>query len=208
MGCFFYGFYMPKVINTYTNEQGEVINEYESGAVYNVSRGRLAKPAAATVIRSREKATEYNRKRQEKTAARLRQGITAAAAAVLPDPVGDSAEAFAAAGAMLFEQIVLNSEAYPRDRMEAFEKLGKYAGTLPADLRQTADADGGTAAAAGAAAGATAAAAVLARVFADVARMQEAADVVDGVTADGTPPPPMLTDAAAAQPPADEADDR
>ena len=181
---------MSKVVET-VERDGEVIRIYESGAEYSVTRGRLVKPAARTLITS-QNATEYNRKRQEKTAAALRARLTDAAAASLPVPVRDSAEAFAESGAMLFEQVVLNSEAYPRDRMEAWEKLSKYIGALPADIKHT-QPDDGTAAARlnAAAAGATAeAAAVLARVLADVARIQQAqppAVVIDGTASDLPP---------------------
>ena len=184
---------MSKVVET-VERDGEVIRIYESGAEYSVTRGRLVKPAARTLITS-QNATEYNRKRQEKTAAALRQAITAAMNAGLLPPgvvVRDSAEAAAAAGAAIWEAVVMNPEAYPRDRLEAWDKLSKYMGALPADIKHT-QPDDGTAAARlnAAAAGATAeAAAVLARVLADVARIQQAqppAVVIDGTASDLPP---------------------
>jgi hypothetical protein len=166
---------MAKVIDTYTNEAGHEIDVYESGAEYNRTLKRLAKPAAHTVITA-QNATALNRKRQEKAAAELRRRITEAARQGMPPGtlIRHSADAFAAAGVQLFEEVVMNSDAYPRDRKEVFEMLGKYAQVLPADMRQAATDDGTAAAALHAATAAANAqtARILARVFADVKRVQ------------------------------------
>lgn len=133
---------MTKVINTYTRESdGHIIDVYESGAERDRTAGRMCKPAAGTLITAQNTA-EYNRRRQEKTAALLRARIAEEHAAAMPNPTRTAAEAIADSGAMLYSQIVLNSEAYPRDRLQAWETLGKYARTLPADIRQAGDPDG------------------------------------------------------------------
>ena len=60
-------------------------------------------------------------------------------AAVATLPVRGSAQAVAYAAGQLWTEIVLNDDAYPRDRMEAWEKIGRYAGTLPAAGGQPAE---------------------------------------------------------------------
>jgi hypothetical protein len=102
----------------------------------------------------------------------MRQRITETHNAVMPSPARTSAEAFAESAAMLYEQVVLNSEAYPRDRLEAWEKIGKYSGLLPADAKEKAEdirvaiqnnvTTGGN----------SEHARILARVFADVVKVQ------------------------------------
>ena len=149
---------------------------YDNGMERNADTGAFIKPPPHTLITA-QNSTVFVRRRQEKAAALLRSRIAAAHNASMPSPVTSSAGAFAEAGAMLYEQIVLNSEAYPRDRTEAWEKLGKYAGVLPADVRRSDDGATAQAAAAGAAAGS--AAAVL-KFLTDVAQQQrQSADVID-----------------------------
>lgn len=185
---------MAKVISEYTNEAGEIIKVYESGAEFNTARGRLVKPAAGTVIRTAAKATEYNRRRREKAAAELRRRIRQAAADGMPPGtvVRHSADAFAAAGAMLFEEVVMNSDAYPRDRLETLDKLGKWTGIIE-DPKTAKIEDPNAARLTAAAAGLTAqAAAVLARVLGDVQAAQavnrdKVVDVRAADAEDGTP---------------------
>lgn len=113
---------------------GHQIAIYESGAEYDMTDKRLVKPASGTVI-TVQNATVFNRKRQEKAAALLRDRIRQRHSAGDMTPVRSSAEAFAESGALLYEEVVLSPDAYPRDRIEAWEKLGKYACVLPADAR-------------------------------------------------------------------------
>jgi hypothetical protein len=192
---------MATIVRTYVHEEtGHRINVYESGAEYDADAGRLVKPAAGTVIDSTKNATEYNRRRREKTAAAMRHRITAAMNAGLLPPgefVNGSAEATAAAGAVLWEDVVMNADAYPRDRILAFETLTKYMGTAPA--KDGTDGTDGTAAAAmrDTARANAAAAAMIAKVLGDVLTVQAnqptaPADVIDGTAATAT---------AAAQPP-------
>jgi hypothetical protein len=205
---------MATIVRTYVHEEtGHTINVYESGAEYDADAGRLVKPAAGTVIDSTKKATEYNRRRREKTAAAMRHRITAAMNAGLLPPgefVNGSAEATAAAGAVLWEDVVMNADAYPRDRILAFETLTKYMGTAPAK-DGTDGTDGGTDAAAmrDTARANAAAAAMIAKVLQDVLTVQAnqptaPADVIDGTAATAAAQPPRLPAAAApAAPPAD-----
>jgi hypothetical protein len=191
---------MATIVRTYVHEEtGHRINVYESGAEYDADAGRLVKPAAGTVIDSTKKATEYNRRRREKTAAALRRRVTAAMNAGLLPPgefVNGSAEATAAAGAVLWEDVVMNADAYPRDRILAFETLTKYMGTAPA--KDGTDGTDGTAAAAmrDTARANAAAAAMIAKVLQDVLTVQ-ASQTAPAEVIDGTAAPPT----AAAQPP-------
>jgi len=71
-------------------------------------------------------------KRKAKAAARLREAILAETQAqIKPDmKLKGSADAVAVAGGMLWSEIVLNDTAYPRDRLKAWERLGRHAGIL------------------------------------------------------------------------------
>ena len=138
---------MATIIET-VERDGETINIYESGAEYSVTRGRLVKAPPSAMI-TPEKSNVFKRLRQEKTAALLRKRITEATNKVSTIQHRGSASAIADTGGILWEEIVLNPEAYHRDRLEAFEKLGKYAQALPGDMKQQDDqAPGATAAAA------------------------------------------------------------
>ena len=126
---------MAKVISTYTNDAGHEIAVYESGAEYDTVAKRLTKPAAVTVI-TPERATSLIRARQEKQSALLRAAIRREHNAKMSPVANGSAAAFAESGALLYSEIVLNADAYPRDRMEAWEKLGKHAQVLDDPRRQ------------------------------------------------------------------------
>jgi hypothetical protein len=65
---------VAKIVNTYTNDAGQLVNVYESGAEYNTVEKRLVKPAEHTVITT-QNATAYNRARQE-----LKRAVIASAA--------------------------------------------------------------------------------------------------------------------------------
>ncbi len=130
---------MASKLLRYEDREGRRVAVYESGLVRDAESGRIIQPAPGTLIRA-DNSTVYHRKRREKFKRRLRAGLVEASRAGL-FPAGtlprDSAEVFAEAGVMLFEQIVLNSEAYPRDRIEAYKELGRQADVLnepaPAD---------------------------------------------------------------------------
>ena len=72
-------------------------------------------------------------KRQEKAAAALRKKIFDTTQAKSTIKLTGPAEAVAEAGAILWDEVVLaepEAGVYPRDRLEAWEKLGKHAGIL------------------------------------------------------------------------------
>ena len=86
-----------------------------------------------------ENTRDYARMRREKQARLLRAAITDETGAVMRIPAGSSAAAVAAAGGMLWAQVVLNDQAYPRDRLDAWERIGRHAEIL-GDPRQAQDA--------------------------------------------------------------------
>lgn len=68
---------MAVIVSKYTNEAGQEIAVYESGAEYNTVEKRLVKPAAHTVLTA-ERATSLNRQQLEKKRQRARDGANAA----------------------------------------------------------------------------------------------------------------------------------
>lgn len=109
---------------------------YSNGMVRD-ARGRIITPPTTNRITAKN-ANEFHRARREKTAALLRQAIVSETGDLLKVPTSGSAAAVAAAGGILWREIVLSPDAYPRDRMEAWEKLGRHAGIL-ADPRAPGD---------------------------------------------------------------------
>ncbi|TXI10483.1 MAG: hypothetical protein E6Q68_08135 [Polynucleobacter sp.] len=120
---------MATVISEYTRDDGHVIAVYESGAEYDKTAKRLAKAPEKYAITA-ENTSEYKRRRQEKQQAALRQRILEVTQKHSDLPLSDSAEAVAEAGAFLWDEIVLGEDVYPRDRLEAWERIGKHAGIL------------------------------------------------------------------------------
>jgi hypothetical protein len=116
---------MPTIVDTVIRD-GETINIYESGAEYNATRGHLVKPPPHALI-TPERSRQLREMRAAKAARLLREKITAATAKVSDLPIKSAPEAVAEVGGILWEEIVLNADAYPRDRMEAFEKLTERA---------------------------------------------------------------------------------
>lgn len=124
---------MATVIET-VERDGRTIAVYDNGMERDVNKGHLLRPPTAALI-TKENANAYHRARQEKTAALLRKRITEATNKVSTLQHAGSASAVADTGGILWEEIVLNPDAYHRDRLEAFEKLGKMAQIIP-DARQ------------------------------------------------------------------------
>jgi hypothetical protein len=116
---------MATIVDTYTKD-GDTINVYESGAHYNATRGHLVKAPPSAVITS-DRARELHKIRAAKTARLLREKIVAATGKISDLPIRTASEAVAEVGGILWEEIVLNPDAYPRDRMEAFDKLTERA---------------------------------------------------------------------------------
>lgn len=102
-----------------------------NGIIVRGPGGRFAPGTKPANVITRENAPELARLRREKARARLRARIREETAAVSRLPVNSSADAVAEAGAMLWSEVVLNSDAYPRDRLEAFLKIGSLLGILP-----------------------------------------------------------------------------
>ena len=130
---------MANVVET-VERDGHQIAIYESGAEYDLTAGHLVRPPRHALITA-ENSNDFKRRRQEKSASMLRAAIRREHNAKMTPIANGSAAAFAESGALLYSEIVLNDEAYPRDRMEAWEKLGKYAQVLPSDVRKQ-DGDG------------------------------------------------------------------
>jgi hypothetical protein len=129
---------MATIVET-VERDGETINVYESGAEYSVTRGHLIKAPPSALI-TKETARSMAQKRQDKVARKLRERIKLATEKVSDLPIRDSAEAIAEAGGILWDEIVLNPNAYHRDRLEAYTKLGQIAEGIPnASIRQDAE---------------------------------------------------------------------
>lgn len=118
---------MATVIDTVVRD-GRTIAVYDNGMERDLDRGRIIRPPTSALI-TKENANEYHRARQQKAKARLRAAIKEAHNGKMT-PVKSSAAAFAESGALLYEEIVLNADAYPRDRLEAWKELGKQAEIL------------------------------------------------------------------------------
>ena len=159
---------------TLDERDGVKVRVYESGAVLNDETGKIVKPPEHTLITS-ENYTLLHLARQQKAAALLRSRIKQTHNNNMPSQVGSSAAAFAESGAMLYEEIVLNSEAYPRDRKEMWETLGKHARVLSPDFNQDAQSSQAQTLTAALQAGT---AQILERLWADVRRAQAEADVI------------------------------
>lgn len=108
-------------------------------------KGRFAKGTRpASIIKNSEQSLALHRKRQEKAARLLRARIAEETGKVSTLPIRDGAEAVAEAGALIWSETVLGADAYPRDRLEAWERIGKYAGILQPPGQQQAQAGGVT----------------------------------------------------------------
>lgn len=118
---------------------GKSIVVYDNGMERDKASGRIVKAPTNAPI-TKENAIAYQRKRQEKAAAALRARILESTQKRSTVPLRGSADAVAEAGAYIWDEVVLGEDVYPRDRLEAWEKLSKYAGVLPSDLRKADDA--------------------------------------------------------------------
>lgn len=158
---------------------GRKIAIYDNGMERDAETGRIVKPAPSSLLTS-ETASLLQRKRQEKAAAALRKRILEATQKRSTVTLSGSAEAVAEAGGFIWDEVVMGEDVYPRDRLDAWEKLSKYAGVLPADIRRDSDT---AQTVANAAAVGVAVASVMERVLRDVMQAQQG-DVVDGEATD------------------------
>lgn len=120
----------------------------KNGAVYDLDRGRIvSNPGGGTTAITPERSRELKRMRAEKTAALLRKRITEATAKISALEIKSTAEAVAEAGGMLWEEIVLaepgTKGVYPRDRVEAFEKLAEMAEMTTKNKRESEEKNSG-----------------------------------------------------------------
>ena len=117
-----------RIVDT-VERDGRKIAVYDNGMEKDAVTGRIVKAPPHAKI-TKENAHALQRKRQEKAARLLREAIVTETMDKLDVPRHGSAAAVAAAGGILWREIVLDANSYPRDRLDAWEKLGKYADVL------------------------------------------------------------------------------
>lgn len=117
----------------YTLEErdGRQVRVYESGTVLDNETGKLVHGPLDARITSANASTLAQR-RHTLAAQKLRKRILDATQAKSTLQLTGPADAVAEAGGILWDEIVLDStgSVYPRDRLQAFEMLGKHAGIL------------------------------------------------------------------------------
>lgn len=116
---------------------GRLVHVYDNGLELDAATGHIIRRPDHVAFTS-ETGKSAAKKRQEKMRRLLRAGIVRAHNSIMPSQVKNSAAAFAAALEMLWEQVVLNSEAYPRDRTELIREVGKMTELVP-DKRDSED---------------------------------------------------------------------
>lgn len=100
----------------------------KNGAVYDLDKGRIvANPGGGKSAITPERSKELRELRAAKAARLLREAIVTETMDALDVPKHGAAESVAAAGGILWREIVLNPEAYARDRIAAYEKLSERA---------------------------------------------------------------------------------
>jgi hypothetical protein len=117
-----------QVVET-VERDGHQIAIYDNGMERDVTRGVIIRPPTSSLI-TKANAAEMSRKRQEKAARLLREAIDAETREKLVVPHNGTAAAIAAAGGILWREIVLGEDVYPRDRLDAYMKLGAVAGVI------------------------------------------------------------------------------
>lgn len=109
--------------------EGRIIAIYDNGMERDVEANTIIRPPTAALI-TKQTSHDMHRKRQEKASRLLREKIRAATEKVSDQKIPNSAAAVAEAGGILWDEIVLNGDAYPRDRLEAWLKIGQMAGVI------------------------------------------------------------------------------
>lgn len=102
---------------------------YDNGMERDVEKNTIIRPPTAALI-TKQTSHDMHKKRQEKASRLLREKIRAATEKVSDQKIPTSAAAVAEAGGILWDEIVLNAEAYPRDRLDAWLKIGQMAGVI------------------------------------------------------------------------------
>lgn len=113
-----------------------------NGATFDEKRGRIVSGPTKPPI-SKANASEMAKRRHEVTRQKLAKAIAdiSKERGVIPY-TGGATDAIAAAGAQLYEQIVLNPDAPARERRDTWLAMGKHTDTL-VDRREKADAGDG-----------------------------------------------------------------
>ncbi len=92
--------------------------------------GKFAPGTRPSNLITSANARDMQQKRKDKAARLLRARIADETGKVSSLPIKDGAEAVAEAGGILWAETVLNPEAYARDRLEAWQSIGRAAGVL------------------------------------------------------------------------------
>src|SRR5687767_624031 len=103
---------MSNLVETIERD-GRRINVYDNGMERDASNGHFITGPKNTRITA-QNATVYVRKRQEKQSRLLRAALVREHNAKMEPKANGSAEVFAESGALLYSEIVLNGDAYPR----------------------------------------------------------------------------------------------
>jgi hypothetical protein len=133
----------------------------------NLTTNRIVRPPTAALITKKTASAMgllSKEKRQERTARMIRSQIRSVTAEKFGVRMNTSSEAVAVTAGTLWQDVVLNPEAYARDRILAFNKIGQIADEIPNVLQRT-DAEKTPAGAAASAIGTE-----LARQFMDIVR--------------------------------------
>jgi hypothetical protein len=120
------------------DETGREILVYDNGLIKEASTGHIIKPPN-NGITSSERGRELTNIRHEKVRAKTRSEILRLTkAANLPDmpPIENADDAYSLGVALTWAASVLNPEAYPRDKIDALEVIGKIADFLPREKQQ------------------------------------------------------------------------
>lgn len=127
------------IVEEWQNDEGHRIVRYESGMVKDTSTNQIIKPVDRPYF-TKENNADMIRLRKEKVARRIREEISRAMFG--KEFSNRPSESVGIAAGMLWTEIVMNKNALPRDRLNAYVALGKHAGLLD-DLREGAPAPEG-----------------------------------------------------------------
>lgn len=167
---------MAKIVDTYKNDQGEIINVYESGAQYNVTKGRLvgAPPQAQftkeTSLVAVERRLELKREAVARGAAKVLEGT-----GDWEEPITDMDVVEAVSEAVMLK--ALN----PKDpkQVDAARYLENGMGLSENQTSSSASPSNSAAAAFG-----TELAAHFAKIVTDVLQAKQSGPIIDGETLD------------------------
>ncbi len=126
-----------EIIETYKDDKGRDVWIYANG-MHKRADGPIVKPPAPEYRGiNKGNAAEMNRRRIEKTKRALALAILEKSKEIAGEykiPLDSPAAAVGVVGGVLWGEIVQNPKAPARDRLQAWETLGKHAGVL-GDLR-------------------------------------------------------------------------